>query len=116
MVRYTGVMDLLSQAIQKLDIANAQAKLAELTGVVGRHEARVVLEQDGEPVAAIVSLQDLERILDVQQARIALMEFQDRATEAFADVSEDELQAETDRIISGLRAANRASSDLAATG
>jgi hypothetical protein len=103
-------------SLQTLDIAKAEAKLVELAGAVSRHEARVVLEQDGEPVAAMVSLRDLERILDLQQARIALLAFQDRATDAFADVSEDELQAETDRILSNLRAANRASSDLAATG
>ncbi|MDQ2653588.1 MAG: type II toxin-antitoxin system Phd/YefM family antitoxin [Chloroflexota bacterium] len=109
-------MDDIFPTMRTLDIADAQAALPELAGAVGRHEARVVLAQDGEPVAVLMSLLDLERILDIQLARIALMEFQDRATEAFADVSEEELQAETDRIISSLRAANRASSDLAATG
>jgi prevent-host-death family protein len=109
-------MDDLFPTTRNLDIADAQAELAELAGAVSRHEAHVVLEQNGEPVAAIVSVRDLDRILDIQQARIALLEFQDRATEAFADVSEDELQAETDRIISSLRATKPVSSDLAATG
>lgn len=59
-------MDDLFPTTRNLDMAGAQAELAELAGAVSRHEARVVLEQDGEPVAALVSLRDFERILDIQ--------------------------------------------------
>jgi PHD/YefM family antitoxin component YafN of YafNO toxin-antitoxin module len=101
--------------LKTMTVADAQAVLPELAGAVSWHESRVVLAQDGEPVAVLMSLHDLERILEIQEARAALMEFQDRATAAFADVSEEELQEETKRIISNLRAANRDDNDLAAT-
>jgi hypothetical protein len=109
-------MDDLFPTMRNLDIADAQAELAELASAVSGHEARVMLEQDGEPVAAIVSLRDLESILDIQRRWQGLREAQQEMAAGFADVPVEEAEAEIDRIFREMREADRDAHELAAAG
>lgn len=103
-------------ALQTMNLADAQAALPDLAGAVGRREARVVLEQDGVPVAVLMSLRDLELILDRQRRWQGLLDSQREMAAGFADVSAEEAEAEIDRIFREMRAADRAARELAATG
>ncbi len=109
-------MDDIFPTVRTLDIADAQAVLPELAGAVSRHEARVVLAQDGEPVAVLMSLLDLERVLDTQRKWQELLDAQREMAAGFVGVPEEEIEAETDRIFREMRAADRAARNLAATG
>lgn len=109
-------MDDIIPALKTLNIDEAQAVLPELAGAVSRHEARVVLAQDGEPVAVLMSLRDLERILDIQRRWQGLLEAQREMAAGFADVPVEEAEAEIDRIFREMRAADRAARELAAAG
>lgn len=46
----------------RVDIARAEAHLAELVAGIAAGRGRVILEQGGQPVAALVSLDELERL------------------------------------------------------
>ena len=49
--------------------SQAQHEWSRLLSQVSRRETRVVVEEDGVPVAAIVSTQDLERLQEFEQQR-----------------------------------------------
>jgi prevent-host-death family protein len=109
-------MDEHFPALTTLNIDEAQATLPEIADAVSRHETRVVLAQNGEPVAVIMSLLDLERVLDIQSKWQGLLDAQREMAAGFADVPVEEAEAEIDRIFREMRAADRAARELAAAG
>jgi hypothetical protein len=74
-----------------------------------RHEARVLVEESGVPVAAIISVRDLERFERMEAARAERFRVIDELQRAFADVPEEELQREISRAIADVRAEDRKS-------
>jgi hypothetical protein len=66
-------------------------------------ESWLLIEEGGEPVAAVVSVADLEQMRFQREWDEATDVF-DRIGEAFKDVDPDELQAEIDRIVTEIRA------------
>ena len=55
--------------IKRVSTAEAKAKLSELIGAVAYGRHKVVIERRGRPVAALVSLEDAERIATADTAR-----------------------------------------------
>lgn len=78
---------------------------------VAGDEARVVIERDGTPVAALLSIGDLRAFLWMDAARreefAPLHELQRAYAEAFAGVPEEEIEAEIAKAIAEVRAENR---------
>lgn len=100
---------------QSLPIVDVKDQLHSLIDRVARKETRVVVEQDGTPVAAIVSLADLKRLdrLDRERAeRAAVLEAM-RAP--FRDVPPEEIEQETERILARIRAERQAEREQVAT-
>lgn len=112
--RYTRLMDDLFPGTRHLSIPKAQEELSALVEAVNRRESRVVLERDGEAVAAIVSLWDLERILRLQSQMAELTSEMEKTSAAFSDEAEEGVVEETLRIIQEQRAERRAEEKLAA--
>ena len=65
---------------------------------------RVVVQESGTPVAAIVSADDLRKLDAIEQDRDARFSVIDRAREAFRGVPPEEIERETDRILAEIRA------------
>lgn len=99
-----------------MDIADARESLDELTRVVSQGKARVIVQTDGQAVAAIVSLRDLDQVLAQQRRWDALLETQREMAAAFSGVSPVAAEAEIDRVFDAMRIANRATDNLAAAG
>jgi prevent-host-death family protein len=57
----------------KLDATQAQNQLTEIITSVGDRGDRVVIEQEGKAVAAIISYEDLKRLEALEDARDAEM-------------------------------------------
>lgn len=90
--------------------------LPELVNQVSRGEYRVLVDESGIAVAAIVSVDDLEWLRLLEQRREAFFARIDRMQAAFKDVPPEEIEREVDRIIARNRAADRrAKEELAAT-
>lgn len=101
---------------QVLKISDVKNKLSSLVNEVYRNETRVLVEKSGIPVAAIVSAEDLKRLSQLEREREERFKVIDELREAFKDVPSEEIEQETDRIIAGIRAADRAAAEeLAAT-
>lgn len=88
-------------------IAEARAGLDEVVRRVRNEEVRVILEEHGEPLAVLVSTEDLRRLrrLDEQMSRRRQL-LQDMR-EPFRNVPPEEIERETDRILDEIRAENR---------
>lgn len=90
-----------------LDIADADGTLATLVATVSQQSTRVLLEEHGEPVAAIISIDDWRRFAELEKDAEDPWAIIDEIRAAFADVSDEEIEAEVDRAIAELRAEAR---------
>lgn len=90
-----------------VSIGEARDELDRLASEVASRSARVLIDRGGEPVAALVSPDDLSRVefLDRQLHRAATA--MDAFSEALADVPVDELDAKIDEIVAEGRARDR---------
>jgi prevent-host-death family protein len=103
--------------IQTMKISDVKSKLSSVINEVFREETRVLVEKSGIPVAAIISAEDLKRFGQLEREREESFAVIDRVREGFADVSPEEIEAETDRIIARNRAVARAAAkEVAASG
>src|SRR3954451_13192132 len=75
---------------RSLDVAEAQQALAEVVTTVARNGERIVVEQQGIPVAALVSMQDLARLARLDAEREERFKVFDRIGAAFAHETEEE--------------------------
>jgi prevent-host-death family protein len=75
--------------------------LAHAAGGRGR---RVVIERDGEPVAAVISFRDLERFDLLLRQRQRNWDKLERISRAFDDVPDEELEREIDKAVAEARA------------
>ena len=101
--------------IRTISITDFADELPRLIDGVARHETLIVVEQDGQPVAAIIAFDEFRRIESgnsIQQWEKATRSMQ-RVSDAFTDVPVDELEARIDDIISEGR--QRASSEYRST-
>jgi prevent-host-death family protein len=92
---------------------DAQALLTR----VARHETRVVVEQDGAPAAAIVSVRDLERLTRFEEQIAERQALLEEARALFKSVPYEEVEREVEKALAEVRAeasAGRAASVLVA--
>ena len=77
---------------------------------VSRNEARVVVEDHGEPVAAVISPRDLDRLIELERQIGRDLAVLDASQAAFDDAAGEELEAEIVRAIAEVRAEHTARS------
>jgi hypothetical protein len=63
----------------------------------------VVVEEFGAPIAALMSLDDLERLVDSHGYGDARLEVIDRMRAAFADISTEEIEREVEKALAEVR-------------
>lgn len=89
----------------------AKQRLSQVVNEVARGESRIVVEKSGLPVAAIISVEEYRRFKSQEEARRserkALFERLARFSDAFRDVSDEDLERE----LASARAVIRAESD-----
>jgi prevent-host-death family protein len=96
-------------ATETMNLAEVRDQLTGLVNRVRRKEARVLVEESGVPVAAIVSPEDLRRLDQLDEEREADFAVVDELREAFKDVPAEEIEREADRAIAEARAKEAAS-------
>ena len=78
-----------------MSITDARANLSELVNEVYRTGRRVSIEKSGLPVAALVSRDDLEQLVQLeitrQQALVTLLRHRAEAVSSFAGETEEEI-------------------------
>ncbi len=100
---------------QTMKISDVRSQLNTLVNRVYHKETRVIVEKSGIPVAAIVSTADLQRLDRFDQKHADSFKVLDEIRAAFAGVSPEETERETDRITAEIRAESQRLREGAAT-
>lgn len=90
-------------AMETLTISDVETRLSSLVGRISRNETRVLVEQSGQPVAAIISIEDLQRFAQLEREREERFAVIDRMREAFKDVPPEEIEREAERSVAEAR-------------
>ena len=77
---------------QIMKISDVKNTLSSLVNKVYRKESRVLVEKSGIPVAAIISVDDLTRFVQLEREREERFAVIDRMREAFKDVPPEEIE------------------------
>ena len=96
-------MDEQGPVTRRMNVRQTRQELSQLLNKVYRQETRVVVEKSGIPVAAIVSVRDLERFNALEREQSEDFRALDRIGEAFAGVDPEELEAEVGRALERVR-------------
>lgn len=86
-----------------MTISEVKKVLSELVDEVGLGNTRVLVEQAGRPVAALVSVDELARLERFDREWDEGTKAIERFSQAFADVPVEEAEAEIARIITEIR-------------
>jgi len=86
-----------------LSASDARQQWSQLLNSVFRGESRVVVEKSGIPVAAIVSMADLERLSRLDKQRGEGLKALVFSWEAFKDVALEEVEDEVDKAVEAAR-------------
>lgn len=94
-----------------MTVSDIQDQLPRLVTAIDRHQTRIVVEAAGVPVAAIISIDDLERFARLECERDARFAVIDRMRDAFQDVPVEEIEQEAQRSVTEARERRRQRAD-----
>ncbi len=90
--------------VESLKFTEARSRLSSLVDSVFQRKTRIRVYKGSTPVAAIVSIADLERLERLDREREAAFAEMAKFSEAFRDVSPEELEMRVDEAIAQVRA------------
>ena len=93
---------------ETMKISEVKSHLSSLVNEVYRHKKRVIIEKSGIPVAAVVSMDELERLDRMQRDWDERFAAIDHMREAFKDVPPEEIERETAKAVAEVRAEMKA--------
>lgn len=100
-------------ATQTMNATDARQQFSRLLNRVFRRETRVLVEKSGIPVAAIISTEDLKRLNRLDELDREAADVLAAMRKPFKDVSPEEIERETDRIVAENRKTRRRKSTTA---
>jgi PHD/YefM family antitoxin component YafN of YafNO toxin-antitoxin module len=103
------------RATKTMQLSEVKDAISGVIDEVRQDSARVLVEENGILVAALISATDLERLVRFERRRAEQFKVIDEVREAFKDVPPEEIERETDRIIARIRAEDRAAREALAT-
>lgn len=93
-----------TQAMKALEV---RQQWGQLLDEVFAGKKRVLIEKSGVPVAALVSAQDLARMVQLEGQRAERFTALDQSWEAFRDIPDAEVEKEVTKALAEVRAKNR---------
>jgi prevent-host-death family protein len=93
---------------QTMKISDVKTQLSNLVNAVYRNERRIVVEKSGIPVAALISIDDLKRLVRLDEDRAERWRLLDLLREPFEGVSPEEIARETEKAVAEVRAEMKA--------
>jgi len=94
--------------IRKATIAEAEREFRRLAKQVSKGSARILVEDDGTPLAAIVSARDLETLSGIESEHRQDFAVLDEMRAAFRDVPAEEIEREVAKAMAEVREDMRA--------
>lgn len=96
-----------SPATQTMTSSDARHNWSRVIDTVARRKARVIVEEDGVPVAAIISAEDLKRLDRMEEQRRHDLAVLEASQAVFAGIPDVELEREVDRALTRTRRQRR---------
>lgn len=93
----------MAPVTKTLRATEAHQQWSGLLDQVSKKKARVLVEKDGVPVAAIVSPEDLERMTEYERRREEGFKALHEIGAAFKDIHREELEREVDKAVAQVR-------------
>ena len=84
--------------------AQARVEWSRLLNQVARNETRVVVEEDGVPIAAVVSARDLAQLQQLEQQRERDLATLRASQDGFKDDEPDDVEREIAQALTDVRA------------
>lgn len=97
-----------SPTIQTMSLSEVKSRLSRLVNDVYRLETRVLVEKAGIPVAAIVSVKDLEQLDRLDAEREERRQLLARMREPYRDVPPEQVEREVGAVVAEVRAEDEA--------
>lgn len=88
---------------ETMKISEVKSHLSSLVNEVYRKEKRIIIEKSGIPVAAVVSMDELERLDRMQRDWDERFATIDHVREAFKDVPPEEIERNLSALVSEMR-------------
>lgn len=98
--------------IERSDLAK---RLPDLVEAVARGEARILIEERGAPVAALVSAADLDRLIRMDEQDREAWTVLEAMRAPFRDIPPEEIEREAAKSVAEARAEMRAEREAATT-
>ena len=95
------------RSTKTVSLSEVEDGISRVINMVRQDNTRVLVEENGIPVAAVISAADLERFVLYERQRAERFKVLDEIREAFKDVPDEEIERETDRIVARIRAESR---------
>jgi prevent-host-death family protein len=96
-----------STTTRTMKAAEAQQKWSEMLDSVGHGATRIVVEERGVPIAAVVSPDDLQRLQQLDARTAERLKIVQQMRSSFADLSENEIERNVARVVAEVRAQDR---------
>jgi prevent-host-death family protein len=90
-------------ATRTMKISDVKARLSSLVNEVYRQETRVLVEKAGIPVAALVSVRDLQRLAQLDEERAERHRILESMREPFRGAPAEEIERETAKAVAEVR-------------
>jgi prevent-host-death family protein len=98
---------------EAMKISSVKSKLSSLVHEVSRGDTRVLVEQGGRPVAAIVSIEDLEQLIQLDKQRAERWQILEAMRAPFRGVPHEEIESEVAKAVAEVREEMRAEREAA---
>lgn len=100
-------MGTAAHTIPQFTITEAQEKLEALVQDVARQDTRMIVEKPNGAVAVLIALKDLRRLVRLDEMDGEAREVVAAMRAAFADVPDEEIERQRERIKAEIREENR---------
>jgi prevent-host-death family protein len=91
---------------QVMKASEVRQQWGQLINKVFRNQTRIVVEKSGIPVAAVISAEDLQRFVKMEEQRAERFKALDKIRDAFKDIPEEKLQEEVNKALNDVRIEN----------
>ena len=98
---------------ETLEITEVTSHFVRLVHDVAQKQSRVLVEEAGAPVAALVSLEDYRQLMRLDAQRADALRVVSESQELFSDVPPDELEREISQAAAEVRAEMKAEREVA---
>ena len=96
----------------RMNVTEVEGRLGSLASKISRDDTRILLEENGAPVAGIVPIEDMRRLARLDERDREAYEILEAMRAPFNDVPPEEMERQVERILAEIREEDRTARKL----